>query len=264
MSEKSLHEINSRKHERKAALLTFLCSSGMGVLCFLITAFTIQDPPPGEQYVAVDFAEIGEVEDAGGVTETEVPSEVVEEVVEEQEAVESIQEQVQAEEVVTQEESEDAIQEVVEEVEEEEPTVEEPERESQGANLISQFAASGGGGSQGDSEGVGNQGAEDGRIEGTGVVTGDFFEASLGDGAKMVEGPVLDETPSKEGNVRVRIIVDSKGNVIDAKPDAADQFTNTRYSELYELAIKAAKSTKWAESSIPRRKGYINFRFELE
>ena len=127
MSEKSLHEINSRKHERKAALLTFLCSSGMVVLCFLITAFTIQDPPPGEQYVAVDFAEIGEVEDAGGVTETEVPSEVVEEVVEEQESVESIQEPVQAEEVVTQEESEVAIQEVVEEVEEEEPTVEEPE-----------------------------------------------------------------------------------------------------------------------------------------
>jgi len=264
MSEKSLHEINSRKHERKAALLTFLCSSSMGVLCFLITAFTIQDPPPGEQYVAVVFAEIGEVEDAGGVTETEVPSEVVEEVVEEQEAVESIQEPVQAEEVVTQEESEVAIQEVVEEVEEEEPTVEEPERESQGANLISQFAASGGGGSQGDSEGVGNQGAEDGRIEGTGVVTGDYFEAGLGDGSMMVEGPVLDETPFKEGNVRVKITVDSKGNVIRAEPDAAHKFTNTRYSELYELAIKAAMSTKWAESSNPRRLGYINFRFELE
>ena len=264
MSEKSLHELNSRKHERKAALLTFLCSSGVAVLCFFITACTIQDPPPGEQYVAVDFAEIGEVEDAGAVTETEIPSEVVEEVVEAQEALESIQEAVQAEQVVAQEDSEIAIEEVVEELVEQEPPVEEPERESGGANLVSQFAASGGGGSQGDSEDVGNQGAEDGRIEGTGVVTGDFFEASLGDGAKMVEGPVLDETPSKEGNVRVRIIVDSKGNVIDAKPDAADQFTNTRYSELYELARKAAKSTKWAESSIPRRKGYINFRFELE
>ena len=100
---------------------------------------------------------LAEVEDAGGVAETEVPSEVVEEVVEEQEAVESIQEPVQAEEVVTQEESEVTIQEVVEEVEEEEPTVEEPEEKSQGANLISQFAASGGGSSQGDSEGVGNK-----------------------------------------------------------------------------------------------------------
>ena len=261
MSEKSLHEINSRKHERKAALLTFLCSSGMGVLCFLITAFTIQDPPPGEQYVAVDFAEIGEVEDAGGVTETEVSSEVVEEVVEEQEAVESIQEPVQAEEVVTQEESEVAIQEVVEEVEEEEPTVEEPERESQGANLISQFAASGGGGSQGDSEGVGNQGAEDGRIEGTGVVTGDFGSASL-NGGSLVNPPKLNEDPEKEGVVRMKIIVRGDGTVKSAFYDAKNSnFADSRH---IGLAKTAALTATFTTSTLPERSGYIDIRFELE
>ena len=252
MSEKSLHEINSRKHKRKAALLTFLCSSGMVVLCFLITAFTIQDPPPGEQYVAVDFAEIGEVEDAGGVTETEVPSEVVEEVVEEQEAVESIQEPVQAEEVVTQE---------VEEVEEEEPTVDEPERESQGANLISQFAASGGGGSQGDSEGVGNQGAEDGRIEGTGVVTGDFGSASL-NGGSLVNPPKLNEDPEKEGVVRMKIIVRGDGTVKSAFYDAKNStFADSRH---IGLAKTAALTATFTTSTLPERSGYIDIRFELE
>ena len=31
---------------------------------FYLTAFTIPDPPPGEQYVAVGIADLGDVEDA--------------------------------------------------------------------------------------------------------------------------------------------------------------------------------------------------------
>ena len=40
--------------------------------------------------MSIGIADLGDVEDAGGETETEVPSEVVEEVVEEAESVETI------------------------------------------------------------------------------------------------------------------------------------------------------------------------------
>ena len=90
MSSQALHDINSKKHKRKASILTAVIFMCILVLCFFLTAFTIQDPPPGEQYVAVGFADLGEVKDAGGETETEVPSEIVEEVVEETESVETV------------------------------------------------------------------------------------------------------------------------------------------------------------------------------
>ncbi len=260
MSKKSLHEINSKKHERKAALLTFLCSSSIGVLCFFLIAFTIQDPPPGEQYVAVDFAEIGDVEDAGGVTETEVSSEVVEEVIKEQEALESIQKPVQAEKVVTQENSEMAVQEVIEEVVEQEHPVEESERVSQGANLISNFANSGGG-SQGNSEGAGNQGAEVARIEGTGLVTGDFGSAFL-NGGNLVNPPKLNEDPKKEGVVRINIIVRGDGTVKSPTYDAKN--STIADSRHVGLAKTAALTATFTTSTLPARSGYIDIRFELE
>ena len=101
MSSKELHEINSSKHKRKSSVITAVIFLSILVLCFFLTAFTIQDPPPGEQYVAVGFADLGEVEDAGGETETEIPSEAVEEVVEETESVESVVEPVVLFELLT-------------------------------------------------------------------------------------------------------------------------------------------------------------------
>lgn len=261
MSSKALHEINASKHKRKASVLTAVIFVAILALCFFLTAFTIQDPPPGEQYVAVGFADLGEVEDAGGETETEVPSEVVEEVVEETESVESVVEPVVTEEIVTEEVSEmvvptEVVEEVVEEVK-----VEEPVRTSAGANLISAFASSGGGGSEGDTEGTGNQGAEDGKIEGSGVVTGDFGSASL-NGGSLVNAPRLTEKPKREGVVRMRIIVDSSGNVKSAEYDARN--SSFADSEHIRLARTAAMTATFTSSTAPRRSGYIDIRFELE
>ena len=56
---------------------------GVLALCFFLTAFTIQDPPPGEQFVAVGFADLGSTEEAAGNVESETPSEVVQEAEEE-------------------------------------------------------------------------------------------------------------------------------------------------------------------------------------
>ena len=260
MSTASLHEINAKKHKLKAGVLTAIITVCILVLCFTLTAFTIPDPPPGEQFVSIGIADLGDLEDAGGETETEVPSEVVEEVVEEAESVETIEEPFVAEEVVTQEVSDVSVpdevkEEVVEKVVEEKPKI------SIGAALVSNNAASGGGGSQGETQGIGDQGDEDGKIEGSGVVTGDFGSAYL-DGAGMLSPPSLNEKPAEEGLIRMKIVVNSEGKVISAAYDAVNSTSGD--TELIRLSKIAAKSTLWETSSKPRRSGYMDFRFELE
>ena len=246
-------------HKRKAGALTAFIFACILLLCFFLTAFTIQDPPPGEQFVAVGFADLGDIDEADGDTETEMPSEVVEEVVEETESVESVVEPVVTEEIVTEESSEMSVP--VEEEEEVEVPVEEPVRTSAGANLISAFASSGGGGSEGESDGVGNQGDEDGKIEGSGVVSGDFGSASL-NGGSLVNPPRLVEKPKRDGVVRMKIIVDSSGKVVTAEYDAKN--STFADSEHIKLAKRAALTATFTSSNTPRRSGYIDIRFELE
>ena len=258
MSSQALYEQNSKMHKRKAGVLTAFIFACILLLCFFLTAFTIQDPPPGEQFVAVGFADLGDVDDAGGETETEIPSEVVEEVVEETEIEESVVEPIVIEEIVTEESSEMSVP-IAEEVEE--VPIEEPVRTSAGANLISVFASSGGGGSEGDSEGVGNQGAEDGKIEGSGVVTGDFGSASL-NGGSLVNPPRLTEKPKRDGVVRMKIIVDSSGKVVTTEYDAKN--STFADSEHIKLAKRASLTATFTSSTSPRRSGYIDIRFELE
>jgi periplasmic protein TonB len=255
-----LHETNSKKHRRRASAITLVFFSVVVGLCVFLTAFTIQDPPPGEQFIAVGFADLGSTDEGEGETETEVPSEVVEEVVEEAVAEQVVAEPVVEEQVVTQETSEVVVpQEIIEEVEE---PVEETPRESAGANLIANNASSGGGGSQGESEGVGNQGDEDGQIDGAGVVFGDFGSVSL-NGGSMISPPRLSEKPLKSGTVRINIVVDASGRVISAKFEAINSLRVD--TKLTELARKAAMTTVFtADASTPRRLGFITFKFELE
>ena len=96
-----------KRNKRQAAVLSGLLFAAVLVLCFFLTAFTIQGPPPGEQFVAVGFADLGSTEEAGGVTESEAPSEVVQEAEEEEvAAAEPVPEAPEAaEEVATQEEN---------------------------------------------------------------------------------------------------------------------------------------------------------------
>ena len=69
MVKKTLHEHNEKKNRILAGVMTGIVFSVVLMLCFFLVAFTIQDPPPGEQYVAVGFADMGSVDEAGGVTE---------------------------------------------------------------------------------------------------------------------------------------------------------------------------------------------------
>lgn len=253
-----------KKDRVKAALLAFISFVGVVVACFFLVAFTKSIPPPGEQFVAVGFADVGDVSEASGDVESEVPSEIVEEVVQEEVSQSEPTEAAVAEEVVTQTESEVSVPTAPDPVEQpvEEP---EPERQvnSQLSNAFSALAQSGGGGSEGGSEtGIGNEGAEDAKIDGRGVVSGDEGDFDL-DGGSIIGRPIQEETPHEEGVVRVKILVDKYGKVTSATYDGAG--SNTADTELIEMACRAARTTTWTENlARPVRSGYVTIRFELE
>lgn len=263
MTGNELHIQNAKKHKAKAAVVTAVLFAAVLFLCLFLTAFTIQDPPPGDQFVAVEFADLGNVTQASGDTETEVPSEEIEEVVEEAESAEVLEEVVVAEEVVTQENSDISMPEQTEEVEEVEEVVkEEPVKTSRGANLIANSSASGGGSQGSEESGTGNEGAEDGKIEGTGVVSGDFGSASL-NGGSLLTPPRLTEKPKREGDVRMNIVVDSSGKVISAEYNAKHStFADSEHIRLAKIAAMTATFT--SDPTRPRRTGFITIRFELE
>ena len=117
-----------KKDRLKAGALAFLSFSAGVVACFFLVAFTKSIPPPGEQYVAVGFADLGDVKEASGDVESEVPSETVEEVIQPEIAQSDAIATPVEEEVVTQSESEVSVPSNPEPVESTEP---EPEPERQ-------------------------------------------------------------------------------------------------------------------------------------
>ena len=253
-----------KKDRIKAAVLAFFSFAGVVVACFFLVAFTKSIPPPGEQFVAVGLADIGDVAEAAGEVESEVPSETVEEVVQPEVSQSEPVEAAVAEEVVTQEQSEVSVPTAPEPVKDPDPEPE-PERtvDSRLSNAFSALAQSGGGGSEGASEqGTGNEGAEDAKIDGRGVVSGADGDFDL-DGGSIIGRPIQNETPRKEGVVRVKILVDKNGKVTSATYDGAG--SNTADSELIEMACRAARTTTWTENlARPVRSGFVTIRFELE
>jgi TonB family protein len=257
-----------KRDQRKSAAWALLVFSSLLGACVFLTAFTIQTPPPGDQFVAVGLADWGEAVTASGAHESETPSEKVEEAVAASEASESTQESSTPPPVVTQSASELSIPVTPEPVVV--PVKIEPEPEpdpvvSQAlSNLLGTMATSGGGGSQGSSDATapGNEGDTDGQIDGMGVVSGDFGEAQL-EGGTLVGRPSLDEKPTEEGYVRIRITVNKAGNVTSTRYDPVN--SSMRDSEHIALAIRAAKTATFTpNASQPIRSGYITIRFELE
>ena len=255
-----------KKNQRKAAGVTALLFIVGVIGCFFITAFTISNPPPGEQYVAVGFADLGDAEEASGDVESEVPSETIQEAVESSESQSVSEESSAVDPIATQSASEMAVPTEPEPVEEKpEPVEPEPERTVSSAlsNAFSSLAASGGGGSQGANEqGAGNEGNETGKIDGKGVVSGDNGDSVL-EGGRQIGKPVLDEKPQQEGVIRVNIIVDKSGAVTSARFDVLNSTLTD--SHHIALAIRAAKTARFtANPAMPARTGYLNIRFELE
>ena len=136
-----------KKDRIKAAILAFFSFVGVVLACFFLVAFTKTIPPPGEQFVAVGFADIGDVAEAAGEVESEVPSETVEEVVQPEVSQSEPVESAVGEEVVTQEQSDVSVTTSPEPVTEPDPEPE-PERtvDSRLSNAFSALAQRGGGG----------------------------------------------------------------------------------------------------------------------
>ena len=256
-----------KRNQRQAAALSGLLFVGVLALCFFLTAFTIQDPPPGEQFVAVGFADLGSTEEAGGDTESETPSEVVQEAEEEAVAASEPEPVVEeaAEEVVTQESSEMAVNVKPDPDPEPEPDPE-PVRQDRTAHLFRNPGdpSAGGGGSHGSTQGTGNEGEETGKIEGRGVVSGDVGEGLVG-GGSMIGDPRLDEKPQEAGTVRMRIQVGADGKVISASPVYESRLTTLTDSYHVKLAQRAAMTARFEGSATQsRRLGYITITFDLE
>lgn len=75
--------------------------------------------------------------------------------------------------------------------------------------------------------------------------------------------PSLEEKPTKEGLVNVKITVDKSGKVTNAAYDPIKSTLTDSYHK--ELAIKAARDAKFTTSATkPLRTGFITIRFELE
>ena len=255
-----------KKDRIKAGLLAFVSFAGVIVCCFFLVAFTKSIPPPGEQFVAVGFADAGDALTASGDVESEVPSETVEEVVQPETSQSESNVTSEIQEVVTQQNSEVAVPSNPNSVKPTEPDKQpEPERQvnSRLSNAFNALSQSGGGGSEGASEsGKGNEGAENGRIDGRGVVTGNEGDYVL-NGGRIVGFPIQEEIPHAEGVVRVKIVVDKHGKVTAATYDGT--YSSTADTELIAMACRAAKTITWTENLVmPVRTGYVIIRFELE
>ncbi len=251
-------EAQDRRVRQKAGFLTGGIFLVVAVLCYLLTAYTLSDPPPGTQYVAIGMADIGNSLTATGDTESDFPSESVEEAVQPTEAASPSQQQA-ASQVVTQARSEVSAN--------NQPNPNNGQGQQSGprvsTSLNNRLGAlrSGGGGSQGSGEtGTGNEGIENGEPFRTGADGNAAWGLQGGD---MIGYPQLDEKPTKAGYIRLKVRVNKAGQVTGVDYDPLE--SSLADSRSIALAKRAALTARFSTSStMPIRNGYIVIRFELK
>ena len=142
---------------------------------------------------------------------------------------------------------------------------------------------------QGNTTGNGQQGTQNGSINGRGILNGGGSAGTGGGtgggngtgngpgngggsglgtsynlaGRKQTTQPKLSESFTEEGRVVVKITVDKNGNVISAEPDPVN--SNTSSSKLYALAKKAALTAKFdaKPGGVGNQFGSITINFKL-
>ncbi len=118
--------------------------------------------------------------------------------------------------------------------------------------------------SDGNSDKTGNQGNPNGNNNSnnyTGGGGGNGVDFSLS-GRSMTRKPTINDNSQEEGKVVVDILVNSAGNVYEAKPGARG--TTTTSKVLWEKAKQAALTTKFNTSEQEIQKGTITFVFKLK
>lgn len=246
-----------------AGVLSGVIFTAVLVLCFFLVAFRIQDPPPGEQFVAVGMADFGSDLMAGGNTESANPSDTNQD-----DQAESNNQQTTASEttdVATQTNSDVAVNSSTKPKKDpKKPKEDEKPKVSNGLNnILDKINKGGGGGSDGENDGKGNEGTQTGDISGKGVVQGKGIGWSLA-GRGMTGEPKLSESPKEEGTVVLDIYVDKNGKVIRTKRNIAQSTTSSNY--LFQLAEKAAKTATFSvKNDAPvEQTGQMTFRFKLK
>jgi TonB family protein len=130
-------------------------------------------------------------------------------------------------------------------------------------NMAGLFGNGTGSGSRGNTEGTGTQGVPTGNASyGKSSGVGGWGSFDLG-GRSLGSGGLIKPNYSVDdyGTVVVDILVDAKGNVVEA---TIGKGTNTPNTNLRNEAVRAAKRTKFnAVSSVTNQKGKITYKFNL-
>jgi len=256
-------EVILQEDRRKAMILSALIFVLVVLGCFFLTAFTIQDPPPGDQYVAIGMADFGDVYEAGGDNESEIPSETLQEVVDREQSQTSETSDASTD-VATQNTSDMSVPSTPKPNPKPKPKPD-PQPSNALSNALSNMNSSnGGGGSDGNSEGVGNEGDKNGQISGSGAVQGDGVGFSLA-GRGLIGRPKLTENPKEEGIVVLDVYVDRNGKVLRTKRNYQKSKVTGQGHTLFALAEAAALTAKFSvKNDAPaEQKGEMTFRFEL-
>jgi outer membrane biosynthesis protein TonB len=254
-------EVVLQKDRRMAMLISALIFLGVVAVCFFLTAFTIQDPPPGDQFVAVGMADFGDVLEAGGDNASEVQSEEQSNQ-EESQATESSD---AATDVATQTSSDVSVTSSPKPTPKPKPKPD-PQPSDALNNALNSMTKPPAGGGEGNDQGGGDQGDLSGQIGGTGVNQGDLDSKgfSLGTRGRSAK-PDINDSFDEEGTVMVDILVNQNGKVVSAKANPKHRLTSTPSSKLHRLAEKAALTAKFQSdfNAPPQQKGGIVIRFEL-
>jgi len=146
----------------------------------------------------------------------------------------------------------------------EKETKDEPEEPKINQNALFPSDYSSNSTSQGNSEGSGNEGTKDGSPLGTGDV--DLGKGIKGITYSLKGRKAVKLTPPKyppknvEGVVKLKIVVDNKGDVISA---TLAQGSTTADPDLIKAAITAAYKTKFTKDMLIKQQGYITYEFKL-
>lgn len=258
-----IREDNEKRDKRFGYIISGSVHLALVVLFYLLTAYAISDPPPGDMYVELSMADYGMTERASGDNESEVPSPNVEEVLEENVNQSNPVESADVKPIQTQENSSVSAP-SGNKGSKTEKTEDKPKIDNALNNILNKINNSGGGGSEGDDEdGVGNKGNKDGSIEGKGVFGGPDGNGWDLDGRGMLGEPKLSEKPTEEGRIVLDIFVDKNGNVINTTRNYSASNSGSDY--LFKLAEKAAKTAKFTvnPNAPASQKGKMTFNFKL-
>ena len=259
-----------KKDRRKSAIAALIIFLLLVVATFILTAYSIPNPPPGDTFVEVGMADFGQDLSASGDTESETPSESPTEEVQEETSESQAADAADTQEIDTQETSEAVVESgsstTTTTTPNPTPTPDpkpDPKPSDELSGALGSLGQSGGGPSDGDGEGTGNEGVNDGEIDGKGVIAGGDIGWALS-GRGIIGKPTVTDNVTDDGVVVLDIYVDRDGKVTRTKRNYTQSTTSNSY--LFEISEKAAKKASFSvkPDAPAEQKGQMTFRYKLK